>query len=151
MRIGVWVPYTLMLMVAVFVGPNLGAWVEQQLNPILVDSRVERVVLKEPGHQLCWVWIWSKARPAAPRAVRYYLQIGPSDPVPVFVLLNGTPVGTVERPPGRYVAEYCAPLPPNVPPARARLTGHIIYDMPHGLWEVRQDLPTVTFGEEPQS
>lgn len=149
MRIGIWAPYTALLIVATFVGPVAGGYVERTVNPVLVDQRIERVAIMDPEHVVCWTWVWTKTRAAAPRAVRYYMQIGQADPIPIFVFRDGKPVGTSERSPGRHTSQFCTPLPSNVPATKARVTGHIIYDMPHGLWDVRQDLPTVEVGEDP--
>jgi hypothetical protein len=151
MRFAIWAPYFLLLLLAVFVGPAAGGWIERYFRPVLVDHRIDRVAIMDPEHVLCWTWTWTKTRPAAPRAVRYYLQIGQADPVPVFVFRAGKLIGAAERAPGRHTADFCTPLPSTVPPTRARLTGHIIYDMPHGLWDVRQELPTVDVGEDDAS
>ena len=147
MRIGVWVPYSIMLMAAIFLGPTVGGKIESLFHPILVNNRIENLRTSGRPHEVCWTWIWAKTRAAAPRAIRYYVQVAQSDMVPLFVQRDNAPMAAIERPPGWHSANFCAVLPPNVPPEKAKITGHIIYDMPHGLWDVRQDLPEIEIGD----
>lgn len=123
--------------------PYLGSHFEYLYAPIFTNSEISDVDLEEDG-DLCWNWSFTKVRHARPLGFHYTATSVNLDEYPVVLRRREVPVSTVERPLGPASDRYCVRLPRGVSTgARVRLSGYAVYTVPHGLWVVRQPMPTI--------
>lgn len=125
--------------------PYFGSNYEYLFAPVYRDSVVNDVELEDDG-DLCWTWSFVKVRHARPLGFHYFVSSTNLDDTPVVFRRREVPVTTIERPLGPASDRYCVRLPRGLAAgARLRASGQAFYTVPHGLWVIRQPMPTVTY------
>lgn len=135
------------LAVAAVVGvgaPPLAGWIDVKLRPVLGDAVVEHTTISRG--RICWAVSWQKYREASPLVIRYSIRYGRfAEPIPTIAFRDDKPISNYERRPGLNRADLCAIIDPDVTSGTlVEVENEIVYQMPHGLWTVRDGLPTVS-------
>ncbi|TCR64703.1 hypothetical protein [Bosea sp. BK604] len=121
---------------------------EAAFAPVLSEQRVEF----EPGDRtpgrMCWTWYWVKVRYAQPIVVAWTITVeGTAVEFPVITARESD--GEVLRNPetsalGPGRRDLCAAIPTELDQVKGLIIrGQINYRMPHGLWTIWQELPSV--------
>ncbi|MBX3543564.1 hypothetical protein [Chelatococcus sp.] len=140
----------LVWLVAVFLGAvlffNVTPTLEARFAPVLVDQAIAYV--RREGDRVCWKWQWRKARYAYPSSMTWNVVVD-GTAVEQTVVVTRERDGNIVRNAraaslGPGSNQLCAPIPIdliNLPALTIR--GQIAYTMPHGLWTIWQEIPTV--------
>lgn len=138
------VPYVAVASMLALFGLPAISWLDSWINPVLDDFRVYNVRF-EQDRRICWHMDWRKNREALPAQVRFFIRVGPTGaPIPVIAYRDGNPMMGRVRPVGHAAADFCVDFPNDIPiGTQIIVTSHVVYDLPHGLWQLRQDFPDV--------
>lgn len=137
-------PYLTVAAALTFFGVPAISWLDNTWNPVLDDFRVYNIRFQD-NRRICWHVDWRKNREAGPAQVRFFIKVGDTGaPIPVVAYRDGSPMIGRVRPPGYHSADFCVDFPNDIVVGTPIVvTSHIIYDLAHGLWQVRQDFPDV--------
>jgi hypothetical protein len=121
---------------------------EAKLAPVLTDQSVEIDEDDRTPGRMCWTWKWVKARYAQPVVVSWSITVeGTAVEFPAITERQRD--GAVLRYPqassiGPGRNDLCVVIPIDLDRvAGLVIRGQINYRMPHGLWTIWQELPSV--------
>lgn len=122
--------------------------IEAVMAPILTDQEVEFDPDDRTPGKMCWTWRWNKVRYAQAVALAWSMTVdGTAAEFPVIAVRQ--PDGEILSYPrtaalGPGKTDLCVSIPPTLDKANGVvIRGQINYRMPHGLWTIWQELPTV--------
>lgn len=125
--------------------PYLGSNFEYMVAPVFKDSVLSTPTLEEDG-DLCWHWSFVKVRTARPLGFHYFARTPNLGAIPVIFHREDIPVNTIQRPLGPASDRYCARLPRGLAHSLSiEIFGTAFYTVPHGLWVLKQPLPTIRY------
>lgn len=138
------IPYLVVAGVLTLFGLPAIAWLDAAVNPVLDDFRTYNVRFQD-DRRICWHLDWRKNREAVPAQVRFFIRVGDTGaPIPIVAYRDGSPMLGRIRPVGYASADFCVDFPNDIPIGTPiTVSSHVVYDLPHGLWQLRQDFPDV--------